>query len=164
MQKWFEGSKLYLTIFLLLTIGGLSIRYLLGEQSILWGIWSSVDVAFAVSLGVLAFFAYREMLSEEDAIALSFDIVDEPNEASIPLGISVLRKECTRSEILGILGMIQQKSTERFNYETTLLKPLLEEIATVQTDRSKMCCIVPIRRRDYENHFADALSELTVKD
>ncbi len=161
MQKWFSGSMLYLMIFLLLTIVGLAIRYLLGVESIWWGIWSSVDVAFAVALGVLAFFAYREMLSEEDAIALSFTIVDDPERDPIPLGISLLRKNCTRSEILGILGMIQTNTQQRFNYRTALLKPLLDAIAGVQTDRSKRECRIPIGREDYERFFAGVFSGLS---
>ena len=160
MMQFFTGSMRYLTLFLFLTFLGLAIRLVFGSDSVMWELWSSIDVAFAVSLGVLAFFAYRTMISEEDTIALFFDIADEPDEAPIPLGISLLRKACTRSEILGILGMIQQNSTKRFNYQTQLLKPLLDEVATVQRDSTKKECMIPLSREDYEQYFEKTLSEL----
>ncbi len=162
MQKIFSGSRQLLSLFLGITIVGIVIRYWLGSGSFWWDMWSSIDVSFAVSLGVLAFFAYQNMIKDEDEIALYFQLADEPTKTPIAIGINLLRKNCTRQELFGILGMITKNNRERFNYNTKLLKPLLDEIAKVQTQKSKREFIIPISSDDYDTYFADELSALTI--
>jgi len=81
-------------------------------------------VAFAVALGVLAFFAYREMVHGEDEVRLFFDVAGA--KEPIDTGLSLLRRDCSRGEVIGVLGMMQRRTEKRFVYNPTHLKQLLD--------------------------------------
>ncbi len=149
----------YLQWYLLITFVGVAI-YLLAPQSSLWSFWQAIDTAIAIALGVLAALAYHELAKGEDEIALYFTITGDAQNDPIPLGITLLRKACTRSEILGIMGMIKHDSEKRFNYKAELLNALLKELATVQKDSLKSKCMIPIDREDFDKYFADAIAAL----
>ena len=87
-----------------------------------------LDVSFAVALGVLAFEGYREFIKSEDEVLIYFRV----NGTLTPTGLSLLRKDCTRGEILGVLGMMQRTTTSRFSFDTRELPLLLQEVQAVQ--------------------------------
>ena len=122
------GKYRVLILFSVLFLVGLGIRFFLGAQHPLWEIWSAIDVSFAVALGVLAFMAYREMVRDDDEIFLYFQV----GEMEYNTGLSLLRKDCTRSEILGLLGMMQRKTKERFSFDSSYLPTFLQEVQRVQ--------------------------------
>jgi len=117
-----------LILFIALWIVGLFLRYVVGEQSFLWHLWGTVDVAFAVSLGVMAFLAYLEFIKSEDEIKIYFTVEGKRHDT----GLSLLRKDCTRGEILGVLGMMQRTTKERFSFDSKELPILLKEVQEVQ--------------------------------
>jgi len=134
-----------LVVFAVLFILGLLIRYLFGEKSSLWSFWSAVDVSFAVALGVLAFMAYREMIRDEDEVRLWFDVEGR----QIDTGLCLLRRDCTRSEIVGVLGMMQTKTDQRFHYGPEHLYELLDRVNEVRKGKKKDFYI-PLSREEYE--------------
>jgi hypothetical protein len=140
LKKW--GSLIF---FVALTLVGVILRYAFGDQSELWSLWGTIDVSFAVSLGILAFFAYRNMVHDEDEVGLYFDV----NGTLHDTGLRLLRKDCTRSEIIGVLGMMQRRTKERFNYDSKHLRDLLNEVNRVQKGRAKTFH-VPIAQEEYE--------------
>jgi len=115
--------------FTVLFVVGLLIRYLSGESSTLWGIWSAIDVAFAVVLGILAFIAYQNIVRDEDQIRLVFNI---ENKREVDTGLCLLRKNCTRSEVIGVVTMMKHNN-EHLRYDVANLHNLLDEINQVQT-------------------------------
>jgi len=117
-----------LILFIALWIVGLFLRYVVGEQSFLWHLWGTVDIAFAVSMGVMAFLAYLEFIKAEDEIKIYFKVEGKRYET----GLSLLRKDCTRGEILGVLGMMQRTTKERFSFDSKELPILLKEVQEVQ--------------------------------
>ena len=117
-----------LIIFIIVTLLGLLIRYITNANSWLWELWSVLDVSFAVALGVLAFEGYREFIKSEDEVLIYFRV----NGELTPTGLSLLRKDCTRGEILGVLGMMQRTTTSRFSFDTRELPLLLQEVQAVQ--------------------------------
>ena len=117
-----------LIIFIIVTLLGLLIRYITNANSWLWELWSVLDVSFAVALGVLAFEGYREFIKSEDEVLIYFRVNGELS----PTGLSLLRKDCTRGEILGVLGMMQRTTTSRFSFDTRELPLLLQEVQAVQ--------------------------------
>jgi len=125
-----SGLKRYLVliVFVVLTLVGLVIRYTLQEESILWKFWSAIDVSFAVSLGVLAFMGYKEYIKSEDEIKMFFKVKNR----KIDTNLSLLRRDCTRGEILGILGMMQRKTDKRFLFDNKELQKLLKNVQDVQ--------------------------------
>ncbi|WP_457608177.1 hypothetical protein [Nitratifractor sp.] len=133
-----------LSLFVVLTIGGLSIRYFLGPQSVVWSFWSSLDISFAVALGVLAFVAYRDMLREEDEVLLLFDVEGE----TVDTGLCLLRRDCTRSEIIGVVAMMQRRTDGRFHYDSSHLHDLLQEINRVQKGKARSLRI-PLSREEF---------------
>ena len=118
-----------LIVFAVLFVVGLLIRYLMGESSTLWGIWNAIDVSFAVVLGILAYIAYRNIVRAEDQVRLVFNV---DNEKEVDTGLCLLRKNCTRSEVIGVIRMMQRKSKE-LHYDASHLHDLLEEINQIQT-------------------------------
>jgi len=117
-----------LLVFVSVWIVGMLVRYVVGKESWLWDLWSTVDIAFAVALGLLAFMAYREMIKSEDKVGIFFKVEDRLHET----GLSLLRKDCTRGEILGVLGMMQRKTDKRFLFDSHELPLLLNEVQEVQ--------------------------------
>jgi hypothetical protein len=121
-----------LIVFSVLFIVGLFIRYFLGDQSKLWDIWNTIDVSFAVVLGILAFFAYRDIVRAEDQVRLIFNI---EKAKQIDTGLCLLRKNCTRSEVIGLITMMKN-TNKPLKYDIHHLHALLEEINSVQTSRA----------------------------
>jgi len=109
-------------------------------------------VAFAVALGIMAFLAYKEFIHSEDEIKIYFDV--EGRE--IETGLSLLRKDCSRGEILGILGMIQQKSEKRFSIQTRRVPALLKEIQEIQRGNENTI-IVEMSQEEFEQYDLDEL-------
>ena len=128
---------------------GLAVRYLFGAQSRWWEIWSSIDVSFAVALGVLAFMAYRDIVREKDQIRLVFDIKGE----HIDTGLCLLRKDCTRSEVMGVMRLLC-KDHAPLRYDARHLHALLEEVNRVQSGKAGKLYIPlhPEERAQFELH------------
>ena len=127
-----------LILFSVLFIVGLLVRYTLGENSALWSIWSAIDISFAVVLGILAYVAYSDIIRAEDQVRLVFNI---NNTKKVDTGLCLLRKNCTRGEIIGVLKMMKRKSKE-FNYDASHLHDLLQEINQVQTSNNQKLYII----------------------
>ena len=127
-----------LIVFAVLFVVGLLIRYLMGESSTLWGIWSAIDVSFAVVLGILAYIAYQNIVRAEDQVRLVFNV---DNEKEVDTGLCLLRKNCTRSEVIGVISMMQ-KHTKELRYDASHLHNLLDEINQVQVGNKKRLRII----------------------
>ena len=128
-----------LSWYLLITLFGIVIYFYSSySKSSLWDIWSAVDSSFAVAVGVLAFFVYIELAKEQDVIELKIKI---GNKEPIDTGLSLLRKNFTRSEIMGILGMIKKNQDERYKLKFFQDKEVLKKIQNIQTGRDKVFII-----------------------
>jgi hypothetical protein len=121
-----------LILFVILTFFGLAIYFFLGSESSLWQLWQVIDVSFAVSLGVLAFLGYKEYMKSKDEIKIVFCV----DSHEIDTGLSLLRGGFSRSEVLGILGMLQRHPRQRFDLHASRERHFLESIQAVQ--RGKM--------------------------
>lgn len=146
MKKAFN-RYFVLIIFVAMTVVGLVIRYVVGDKSWLWIFWEAIDVAFAVALGVMAFLAYKEFIQSEDEIKIYFNI--EGRE--LDTGLSLLRKDCSRGEILGILGMMQQKTEQRFSLETHRVPILLKELQEIQKGNADKI-VVDMSQKEFEQY------------
>ena len=131
MKNWFS-RYLVLVIFIMITCIGLVIRYALGDESFLWNLWSVIDVSFAVALGMMAFLGYKEFISSEDEIKIYFQVDDQ----KIDTQITLLRKNFTRSELMGILGVIRKKK-EPYDIAELSSRELLSKFHTIQKEREK---------------------------
>ncbi len=134
-----------LYIFVALVIVGLAIRYIAGADSLLWEIWSSLDIASAVALATLAFLAYRQMLRDDDEIRIMLEVDGIRHDTDLCL----LRKDCTRSEVIGVLGMMQRRTEKRFIYDAEHLHDLLNELNRVQKGNAKELA-VPLNQGEFE--------------
>ncbi len=124
----------------------------------IWNTLLILDTATASALAVLAFMAYLEYAKGEDDIILEFDVLDE-NLNSIgrePIEIVLLRKDVSRAEILGIMGMIQKKSVGRYEIDNRIQKILIDRINELQKGREKRL-LIPIILKDYEKFFREKL-------
>ncbi len=119
---------LFSTIFII----GIIIRYTLGDNSTLWNIWGAIDISFAVALGILAFIAYRDFVHEKDLVRLIFHV---DGKKDIDTGLCFLRKNCTRSEVIGLVEMIKT-TKEPLEYDVSNLHKLLDEINQVQSGKA----------------------------
>ena len=124
--------------FIGLSIFGLLIRYLLGEDSVLWDIWSAIDTASAVALAVLAFVAYRDIVRDDDEVQLLFNIEGK----KVDTGLCLLRKDCTRGEVIGVISMLARVTDAPFKYNALHIHDLLDEINQVQKGTNEKLYIV----------------------
>ncbi|KIM03551.1 MAG: hypothetical protein KU29_11590 [Sulfurovum sp. FS06-10] len=131
--------NLVLIVFVTMVVVGLLIRYGMGEESWQWKLWGSVDVALAVALGVMAFLGYQEYIKSEDEVKIYFWIDGIEKKDT---GLSLLRKDCTRGEILGVLGMIQKDSVGRYDIGYMKNKDFLHALHHTQKSNIKEFVIV----------------------
>ncbi len=123
-------------------------------ESNLWKLAGIVDTATAIALAVLAVFAYKEYAAGEDEIKIYLDVDGEKKDTQLRL----LRKDVNRSEVLGLLGMIQNSNERRFNNSKfrnkEILLEFLKNIMEVQKgNRDEI--VVPISKEDFEKYFSD---------
>jgi hypothetical protein len=131
-----------LWVFMAITITGIVAR-LLGESSLLWEVYGTLDTASAVALATLAFLGYMEYTRLEDKIKVCFDVDGE----KIDTGLSLLRKNCTRSEIFGLLGMIQKDTKKRFEVAFMKDLSLLDSLQKIQKGKDNSF-IIPLSKKE----------------
>ena len=128
--------KKYMVLIILgiVTLIGFVIRYALGEHSSLWQLWGVIDVSFSVALGLLAYAGYSKYLRSEDTILIRFKL---PDGKYIDTGLSVLRKDFNRQEILGLIGMIRKNPKIQFDIDATKNPKFLQSIQQIQKGKEK---------------------------
>ena len=164
-----------LIVFVVLTIiffliGAFANYYFNSSKLLVNNFWTDLtilDTATAIALAILAFSAYLEYAKNEDDIELKiaiyekgkYDKAKEIIDFRILAGdkIKILRKEVTRGEILGLLGMFQKNTGNRYNLsDNKLILILLDEVKKVQKAK-KNECIIPILKEDYDKYFNPAI-------
>ena len=115
----------------------------------LWNEFYSVfDVSSAVALSILAFFGYVEYIKSEDVIKILFDVEGEIKDTKL----STLRKDFSRAELLGLLGMIQKDPKKRYHINS-LQDPskLLNEIQEIQKGWRKKEFVIKMTKKEFED-------------
>jgi hypothetical protein len=164
MGKFWNKYK-NLVIFAIITFSIMSIAFYIGLNKIsgiesrMWGFMLALDTATAIALAVLAFSAYIEYAKGEDEIALKFEILDERENVidtkylkSNGENLVILRKNATRAEVLGIMGMIQKSSTGRYEIDNRIQKRFLDKINEIQKGKGDEL-LIPIIKKDYDKFF-----------
>jgi len=98
-----------------------------------WDLFNTLDTASAVALAVLAFFGYWEFVRSEDVIKIYFDTDDQ----TIDTHLSILRKNFSRSELMGVLSMIQKDAKIRYEIQSLKEISVLDKIQSVQKNSEK---------------------------
>lgn len=131
-----------LFIYVPITLFTWALSFILEENE--WKYIASLDTSTAIALAILAFLGYLEYVRLEDTIEIYFKVCEE----EIETGLTVLRKNCTRSEVLGILGMMQTKNGR---YEIAYLKDknLLTNLNNIQKNRDTRL-IIPLSKKELE--------------
>ena len=134
------------------------------HTSDLWSFLESIDTATAIALSVLAFLAYKEYGKNEDEIELKIAVY-ERNNYKQPIkivdfkdiagdNIRILRKEVSRGEILGLLGMFQKDTPKRYSMsDNKLILKFLDNLKKVQKAESDIL-LIPLLKEDFEKYFA----------
>ena len=141
-----NSRYLPLIVYIGLTIAGIIVRYTYILQNSLWDAWSAFDTASGVALAILAAMAYRDMIRDEDEIDLLFDV---DMKRQIKTGLCLLRKDCTRGEVIGALEMLQRKTEKPFHYDARLLHELLNRINKIQKGKDTHL-LIPIDSEEFE--------------
>jgi len=89
-------------------------------------------------MGVLAFIAYKKLISAEDEIKIYFKLSDGK---LIDTRLTLLRGDCKRSEIMGLLAMIQKNQKDKYEIEHNEAIRLLKHIQEVQKGNGKSIVI-----------------------
>ena len=113
-----------------------------------WNLYGVLDTSSAVAVAFLAFFGYINYIKLEDKIKIYF-LIKETNK-KIDLNISILRKNFTRSELMGILGMIRKDSTQPFDISYLKQTSILDKIHNIQKGNSKEFIIL-VTQNELEN-------------
>ncbi len=147
--------------FIIVLIAVAALLIILQKFLKLRGFISNFDTASSIVLAISAFLAYYKYAKENDEIPLYFKVYKKENEGKetnylVNTELKLLRKDVNRQEILGILGMIQKKSSGRFNNsklkEKETLLEFLENIRSVQKGKGDKVEI-PISEEDLKEHF-----------
>ena len=149
-MRFFNILTLYLIIFAL----GIA-AYFLQEAKIvkhIWDYWGVIDTSSAVALALLAVLAYWEYLKGEDKIKIYF-LVDGKK---IDTKLSLLRKDFSRSELMGILGMIQIEQDKRFKIGYFQNPAILEEIQKIQKGKGEEF-IIELKQEEFEKFNLSAI-------
>jgi len=96
-----------------------------------WEVWSALDSASAVAIAVLVFMGYLAYIRAEEYVGIYL----KNGDTLYDTGLGVLRKDCTRSEVLGILGMIQKDGVSRYNIAYLKKPEFLRMLYDVQRAR-----------------------------
>jgi 1,4-dihydroxy-2-naphthoate octaprenyltransferase len=164
MSEFWEKYK-NLIIFVIISFSIMSAAFCIGLSEIsgiksnLWGFLAALDTSTAIALAVLAFMAYMEYAKGEDDIKLKFEILDESGNVidtkylkSNGENLVILRKNATRAEVLGIMGMIQKSSTGRYEIDNRIQKRFLDKINEIQKGKGGEL-LIPIIKKDYDKFF-----------
>jgi len=102
--------------------------------------WSAIDafVTIVTVLGVL-YGLYKHYIQSQP-IKLLFKLVDE-NDRLIDIPLSLTRRNVTRAELTGLMGMIQKDSTKRHNIVYTSNDDYLQSIYSIQNAKSSQLII-----------------------
>lgn len=112
-------------------IGG--IYYYSTYDGNLWHIMSGVDTATSIPLAILAFFGTMEYFRHDDEIKILF----QTEKGNYRIDGHVLRKNCTRSEVLGILGMYRTNVKKQIYFTIEQNKKNLKAIQEIQNGKDK---------------------------
>ena len=144
MGKIWERYRV-LIIFVSLTVVGWAIHALSGENGTWLKLWGALDVSFAVSMGIIAFMAYLEFIKAEDEIKIYFEVEGTLHDT----GLSLLRRDCTRSEINGILTMPLKESERFHNLKYMKNRELLQDLHAIQKGK-KNRVVMPMSAVEFE--------------
>ena len=147
MKSFLEKYKLII-MFIVITFIVLGVDFSVAENNFWYKLAQHIDNSTAIALAVLALFAYIEYAKGEDEIPIIF-LVDGKE---IDTNFKLLRKSVTRSEILGILGMIQKSSTGRYDIKNDMAYMLMENIAEVQKGK-KDKIYINMTKELYDKYF-----------
>jgi len=139
--KWIKTYKTLL-VFGVITLIGLSVSFenFYTDEGFVWqDFLASLDTATAIALAVLAVVGYMEYIKSEDEIPIYFEIGEKGRKVDIKL--KLLRRNCSRNEVLGVLGMIQKDSKNRFNLANNRMKKLLIDTQKIQKGELNELCI-----------------------
>lgn len=137
MSRFFSiANTLPLIIYLLIVYAGVIAHYM--KIDWLEEFYGALDVGAAVALAVFAMWGYAEYSKQEQSIAIYFQV----EELKKKTGLSLLRKNCTRSELLGVLGMIQKDPKNRFEIASMKKVLFLDTLAHIQKGSAKELYII----------------------
>jgi len=125
-------------------------KHIQESDNYIWGILLSLDTATAIALSVLAFLTYLDYAKSEDEIQIVLEVDGKEYRVD---KLKLLRKFFTRGEILGVLGMIQNDSTERFDFKYLSNFEFLEQINEVQKGK-KDKMIIKLNRDEFNKFFS----------
>lgn len=145
MRKIFDERYKALILFLSLTFVGGLIHVFSGSNGLLLKLWSALDVSFAVAMGIIAFMAYWEFIRAEDEIKIYFEV----DGALKDTGLSLLRKDCTRSEINGILTMPLKDGVRFHNIKYMKNRELLQDLQAIQKGKKEKL-VMPMSAVEFE--------------
>jgi len=133
-MKWIKWLKhRNIKIFLGVTTLGI-VLYLTDKDAMGWQFYNMFGVATTLALSVLAFMTYIDYAKGEDVIKIYFQ--EGNRKIYTDTELYTQRKHFTRSEVLGLLGMIQS-SQDRFNLSDFNKNPqILERFKKIQNGKS----------------------------
>ena len=144
MRKKFERNKV-LILFVSITVMGLLIHLFSNADGSWLKLWGALDVSFAVSMGVIAFLAYLEFIRAEYEIKIYFDVEGELKDTRL----SLLRKDCTRSEINGILTMPLKTGVRFHDLKYMKNRELLQDLHAIQKGKRDRL-VMPMSAVEFE--------------
>ena len=116
--------------------------------------WTFFDAIITIGTLVVVLNSYYkntgELKKQNEEIKIYFQIKE--TKEKIDTKLKIIRKHFTRGELLGVLGMIQNNSGNRFNLEELKNRDFLDEIIDVQNGEDDKITIF-LSREEYNTYF-----------
>jgi len=144
MARLFERYQV-LILFVGITFVGWLIHFLSDANGTWLKVWGALDVSFAVAMGVIAFLAYWEFIKAEEEIKIYFDVEGALHDT----GLSLLRRDCTRSEINGILTMPLKDGLRFHELRYMKNRELLQTLQAIQKGKENRL-VMPMSAKEFE--------------
>ena len=110
--------------------------------------WSAIDAFVTiVTVGGVLYGLYRNYMQSQP-IKLLFKVIDDNNRL-IDIPLSLTRRNVTRAEITGLLGMIQKNSAGRHNIVYASNENYLQKIYAIQNAK-KSELIIDVTSKELE--------------
>jgi energy-coupling factor transporter transmembrane protein EcfT len=121
---------IFIAIFVIIALLGIFAKIFFPS---IWHWFSVIDTASAVALAILAFWGYIEFARSEEPVKIIFDIDGKRYDT----GLTLLRKDFKRGEVMGILGMMRKNQKKDFDVSFFKNINIFKKLQDIQTGKNK---------------------------
>ncbi|CAA6800733.1 MAG: Unknown protein [uncultured Sulfurovum sp.] len=133
--------------FILITLAGL-FSYEWKDNFTAWDIFSALGGSSTIALALLALLGYLDYIRQEEEVSIWLHVKDDKGNIiqKEDTNFSILRKNCTRQELQGILGVIAD--VPRYELASIKESEFMKDIDAIQIGKKKKIAIIVSQEKE----------------